>query len=153
MLEAMETHCLETLHQSVWICQSVSTSLRDNVRDLFRVIVLLLGQPTPGAGSAANMRRASIVYWMTSSARPSSDGGIVRPSRLGGFEVDHQLEFRWLLDGKISGLGALEDQVNTYPQFAPCFPELPRFEMDCLAVSSLFGSRGSIRPGPTRDDL
>ena len=47
MLEAMETHCLETLHQSVWICQSVSTSLRDNVRDLFGVIVLLLGQPRP----------------------------------------------------------------------------------------------------------
>ena len=65
MLEAMETHCLETLRYSFWICQSVSTSLRDNVRDLFRVIVLLLGQPTPGAGSAANMRRASIVYWMT----------------------------------------------------------------------------------------
>src|SRR5262249_60428686 len=79
MLEAMETHCLETLRYSFWICQSVSTSLRDNVRDLFRVIVLLLGQPTPGAGSAANMRRAPIVYWMTSSARPSSDGGIVRP--------------------------------------------------------------------------
>ena len=73
--------------------------------------------------------------------------------RLGGLEVHHQFEFRRLLDGKISGLGALEDQVNTYPQFAPCFPELPRFEMDCLAVSSLFGSRGSIRPGPTRDDL
>jgi len=70
MLEAMETHCLETLRYSFWICQSVSTSLRDNVRDLFRVIVLLLGQPTPGAGSVANMRRASIVYWMTSS-RPA----------------------------------------------------------------------------------
>src|SRR5262245_26955940 len=30
----------------------------------------------------------------------------------GGLEVDHQLELRGLLDGQVSGLGALEDLVH-----------------------------------------
>ena len=104
MLEAMETHCLETLRQSFWICQSLSTSLRDNVRDLFRVIVLLLGQPTPGAGSAANMRRASIVYWMTSSARASSAGGIVRPKALAVLRLMTSSNLVGCSTGKSAGL-------------------------------------------------
>ena len=32
--------------------------------------------------------------------------------RLGGLEVDHQLELRRLLDGQVAGLGALEDLVD-----------------------------------------
>src|SRR5262249_21949041 len=32
--------------------------------------------------------------------------------RARGLEVDHQLELRWLLDGKITGLGALENLVH-----------------------------------------
>src|SRR5215468_4820530 len=32
--------------------------------------------------------------------------------RLGGLEVDHQLELRRLLDRKVSGLGTLEDLVD-----------------------------------------
>src|SRR5262245_24408615 len=107
MLEAMETHCLETLHQSVWICQSVSTSLRDNVRDLFGVIVLLLGQPTPGARSAANMRRAPIVYWMTSSARASSDGGMVRPSALAVLRLMTSSNLVGCSTGRSAGLAPL----------------------------------------------
>src|SRR5690348_8090422 len=31
---------------------------------------------------------------------------------LGGLEVDDQLELRWLLDGEVRGLGALEDLVD-----------------------------------------
>src|SRR6266699_588690 len=34
------------------------------------------------------------------------------PERLGGLEVDEQLELRRLLDGEIGGLGALEDLVH-----------------------------------------
>ena len=37
------------------------------------------------------------------SARPSTEGGIVRPSALaGGLEVDDQLELRGLLDGQLA---------------------------------------------------
>ena len=32
--------------------------------------------------------------------------------RLGGLEIDHQLELRRLLDGQVGGLGALEDLVH-----------------------------------------
>ena len=31
---------------------------------------------------------------------------------LGGFEIDHQLELRRLLDGKVGGLGAFQDFVD-----------------------------------------
>jgi hypothetical protein len=30
---------------------------------------------------------------------------------LGGFEIDDELEFRWLLDGKICGLSSFQDLV------------------------------------------
>src|SRR5262245_10677027 len=36
------------------------------------------------------------------------------PKSLGGFEIDHQLELRGLLDGKLAGLGALEDLVDEH---------------------------------------
>jgi hypothetical protein len=42
MLEAMETHCLETPRQRAWICRSVSASFRGSARDFCRAIVLFL---------------------------------------------------------------------------------------------------------------
>src|SRR5262245_27650232 len=35
-----------------------------------------------------------------------------QPDLLGRLEIDHQLEFCWLLDGEFSRLGALQDLVN-----------------------------------------
>ena len=46
---------------------------------------------------------------MTSSARARIEGGIVEAERLGGLEVDDQLELGRLLDRQIGRLGALED--------------------------------------------
>ena len=63
-------------------------------------------------------------HWITSSARSSSDGGIVRPSALAVFEVDHQLELRGLFDGKIAGLGALEDLVHHDGKASEDFPKV-----------------------------
>src|SRR6478752_9011301 len=34
------------------------------------------------------------------------------PERPGGLQIDHQLELRWLLHGKLGGLRALEDPVD-----------------------------------------
>ena len=34
------------------------------------------------------------------------------PNRLGGFEVDHQLELGGLLHGQVGGLGAFQDLVD-----------------------------------------
>ena len=45
---------------------------------------------------------ASARHWITSSARSSSDCGIVRPKRLGRLQVDHELEHGRLLDRQIS---------------------------------------------------
>src|SRR5215470_13664498 len=83
-------------------------------------------------------RRGPSPYWITSSARPSNDGGIVRPRALGGLEVDHQLELRRLFHGEIPGLGAFEDLfderrrmakqvrvVCTVTSQAACFHILP----------------------------
>jgi len=47
---------------------------------------------------------------MTSSARARSDCGMVKSERLGGLEVDNQLELGWLLDGQVSGLRAREQR-------------------------------------------
>src|SRR5262249_30440918 len=56
------------------------------------------------------------------SARVRSVDHLVRPQqqrgrdreaeRLGGLHVDDEIKFRGLLDGQVSGLGALEDLVN-----------------------------------------
>ena len=35
-----------------------------------------------------------------------------QPQRLGGLEIDDQLELGGLLDGQVAGLGALEDFVH-----------------------------------------
>jgi hypothetical protein len=37
-------------------------------------------------------------YSITSSARPSSESGVVETERLGGLEIDDQLDFGGLLD-------------------------------------------------------
>src|SRR5438128_12262232 len=48
--------------------------------------------------------------WMNDLIRPPQQRLRNRePERLGGLEVDDQLELGWLLDGKIAGLGALEN--------------------------------------------
>ena len=46
---------------------------------------------------------------MTSSARARIDWRDREAERLGGLEIDDQLEFGRLLDRQIGGLGALED--------------------------------------------
>src|SRR2546427_416477 len=83
MLEVIEIHCSEMLCQSLWICPSVSASLRGTAwsppvtlvslgffladlfftvcffggrRDFFRAIVLLLLRPTLGTAPAAPRR-------------------------------------------------------------------------------------------------
>ena len=47
---------------------------------------------------------AGAVYSITSSARASSVGGMVRPERLGGLQIDDEIEFGRLLDRKIDRL-------------------------------------------------
>ena len=45
---------------------------------------------------------------------PQEEGlGNGEPQRLGGLEIDHQLELVRLLDGQVAGLGALEDLVDS----------------------------------------
>jgi len=48
---------------------------------------------------------------VTASARASSVGGIVTTERLGGLQIDDQLELGGLLDGEIYVHGAREDRV------------------------------------------
>ena len=42
----------------------------------------------------------------------------VKAQRLGGLEIDDQLEFGWLLDGKVGRFGAIENlvRVGRYPR-------------------------------------
>jgi hypothetical protein len=49
---------------------------------------------------------------IASSAPTISVCGIVRPSRFGSFEIDNQLQFGRLLDGKISRLGTFKYFVH-----------------------------------------
>ena len=49
---------------------------------------------------------------MTSSARASTAGGIVRPRAFAALRLINQLELGGLLDGQITGLGALEDLIG-----------------------------------------
>jgi hypothetical protein len=53
-------------------------------------------------------------YWITSSARASTDGGIVKPRALAVL-IDHELKLRALLDGKVGGLRALERLCRPSP--------------------------------------
>jgi hypothetical protein len=48
-------------------------------------------------------------YSITLSARASSMGGTVNFERLRGLGIDGQLEFGWLHDRQVGGLGALKD--------------------------------------------
>src|SRR5216683_851448 len=41
--------------------------------------------------------------------------GNFQAERLSRLEIEHQLEFGWLLDRQIAGLGALEDLVDEQP--------------------------------------
>jgi len=56
---------------------------------------------------------------ITASARASSDSGIVGPSDLGGFEIDHRFKFRRLLDGNIprDGARAVCDEAPVFRYF------------------------------------
>ena len=48
-------------------------------------------------------------YSMTSVGAGQHRGRHGEAERLGGLEIDHQLEYRRLLDRQIGGLGAIED--------------------------------------------
>ena len=56
-----------------------------------------------------NSRR---LHSITSSARASSDVGTVEAERLGGLEVDDQLELGRLLHRQVGWLLALEDTID-----------------------------------------
>ena len=56
--------------------------------------------------------RAVAGYSITSSARPSSVQRDGEAERLGGLEVDDQLDFRGLLDRQVGGLLALENPAG-----------------------------------------
>ena len=64
---------------------------------------------TAHANSGLMHRSKHSVHSITSSARASSIGGTVEAERLGGLEVDHQLELGRLLHRQVGGLLALED--------------------------------------------
>jgi len=51
-------------------------------------------------------------YWITWSARGSSEWGTVMPRVLAVLRFDDQLELRRLLDGQVGGLGAFENLVH-----------------------------------------
>src|SRR5262245_26902870 len=51
-------------------------------------------------------------YSMTWSARPSTDGGIVRPSVFAVFRLTTSSKLPGLLDGEICGLSAFQDLVH-----------------------------------------
>ena len=65
------------------------------------------GHAAAPPSSVMNLRRRH--HSITSSARASSVGGMVEAERLGGLEVDHQLELGWLQNRKIGRFLALED--------------------------------------------
>ena len=53
-------------------------------------------------------------HLITLSARHSTDCGIVRPICFRRLEIDHQLEFRRLLHGKVGGLGAFQNLIDVH---------------------------------------
>ena len=69
-------------------------------------------------------REASCCTVKAGDVRFRSFNDLIRPQqqrrrdseaeRLGGLEVDHQLELRGLLDRKVGGLGAFQDLVDVY---------------------------------------
>ena len=67
--------------------------------------------------SVMNSRRS---HSITSSARASSVGGTVEAERLGGLEVDHELELGRLIDRQVGGLFALENPSDVEAGPAIC---------------------------------
>src|SRR5262249_43379212 len=61
----------------------------------------------------ASEERPSIHYWMTSSARPSTDGGIVRPRALAVLRLMTNSNFVGCSTGKSAGLAPLRI-LSTY---------------------------------------
>src|ERR1700730_6133771 len=58
-------------------------------------------------GHGCALRYARIAYWITSSARPSSDGGIVRPSALAVLRLITSSNFVGCSTGRSPGLAPL----------------------------------------------
>ena len=58
-------------------------------------------------------------YSITSSARSGAAGGMVEPKRLGGLEVDDQLELGRRLNRQVGRLLALEDPIDVCCRSAP----------------------------------
>jgi len=58
-------------------------------------------------------------YSITSSARLSNVGGILRPSALAVLSVHHQFELRWLFDWQVGRLRTLENLVNENGRTTP----------------------------------
>ena len=54
----------------------------------------------------------AVAYSITSSARASGAGGTVRPSALAVFEIDDQLERRWLFDRQVHRFRAFQDLLD-----------------------------------------
>jgi len=76
---------------------------------------------------------------MTSSARARIDGGDRQPERLGGLEIDDQLERRWLLDRQIGGLGALENPAGVDASLA-------RISGEARSIADQAAGRGELAP-------
>ena len=57
-------------------------------------------------------RRKKVRYSITASARGEQRRRHGEPERLGGLEIDHQLELDRGLDGKLARLFALEDAIG-----------------------------------------
>src|SRR6476620_3425871 len=76
------------------------------------------------------------------------------PERLGGLEVDHQLELRRLLHGQVGGLGALEDLVHVggeaSEQIGEAYPI--RHQPARIGKRSITEYRREVVPGGEADD-
>src|SRR5262245_59542010 len=68
---------------------------------------------TPSSKQPCQAARSSCARLLDHLIRPRQQGGRDRQAEgLGGFEVDDEFELCWLLDGKIGGLGPLQDLVH-----------------------------------------
>ena len=82
--------------------------------DAPHALALLRARGEGPRGGAADKKRdeRTPLHSITSSARASTDGGIVEPERLGGLEVEHRLILGRRLNRQIGRLLALEDAVD-----------------------------------------
>src|SRR5262249_23182247 len=74
---------------------------------------LYAGRDSVEAEAHSSKKRASIHYWITSSARSSSDGGIVRPSALAVLRLMTSSNLVGCSTGKSAGLAPLRI-LSTY---------------------------------------